>query len=255
MITQPQCFKHYNSAKKRFLQSLIERFLQREFPRTFGPIILEKISQKIVEIVEKQLPRKDYLKPGQCIWNVVSIKTRPDHPNCEFVPVILTLVDPSDIKELVEGTPMSKIAGKAIARITCEAYKQGGLLSMRDIGLLGWSRISRISDIRKQWESEHNVTLPHTGSIQDFGSCISHKVTIVQKVVYEKKDPTKVANETKHSQKAVDRYLKDFYRVKTCYEYNNNIDFICQTTGLSKYLVQQYLKIILENEKKNDKRT
>ena len=69
-------------------------------------------------------------------------------------------------------------------------------------------------------------------------------------MVYEKKNPTKVADETKHTQKAVDRYLKDFYRVRICHEHNNDINFICQTTGLSKYLVKQYLKIISENENK-----
>ena len=179
MISQPRYVKHYKSAKKRFLQSSIEQFLQREFPRTFGPIILEKISQKIAEIVEKQCPRREYLRPGQCIWNGVSVKTRPDHPNCEFIPVILTLVDPSDIKELVEGIPMSQISGKAIARITREAYEQGALLSMRDIDLLGWRCISKVSEMRKKWESEHNVTLPHPGSLQDFGTCISHKVSII----------------------------------------------------------------------------
>lgn len=250
MISQPYYVKHYRSAKRRFLQSSIERFFQSEFPKTFGPIILEKISQKVVEIVEEQLPKKDYLRPGQCIWNAVSIRTRPDHPNCQFMPVILTLVDPSDVEELAAGTPVPVISRKSIARITREAYEQGALLSMRDIGLLMGRGNAQISEMRIRWESEHNVTLPHVGSLQDFGTCMTHKTDIVRKVVYEKKDPIKAADETKHTQKAVDRYLKDFYRVRTCYQQNNNIDFICQVTGFSKSLVKQYIQIISENEKK-----
>jgi len=120
---------------------------------------------------------------------------------------------------------------------------------MRDIGLLVWRANSHISITRKQWEEENNVTLPHVGSLQDFGSCISHKTSIIRKVICEKKDPTKVANETKHTQKAVDRYLKDFYRVKTCFDHNKDIDFICQATGFSKNLIKQYLQIIREHKK------
>lgn len=251
MIPQPQSIKRYRSAEKRFLKPSIEKFLEREFPKFFGPVIRDKIAQKIEELVDQQLPRKQYLRPGQCVWNAVAIHTRPDSHDCQLIPVILTLVDTSDINQLSNGTPMTVIARKAIARITREAYEQGALLSMRDIGLLVWRPNNTVSTMRKRWEEEHKSILPHVGSLQDFGSCISHKAAIIKKVVYEKKDPMKVANETKHSQKAVDRYLNDFYRVKTCYEKDKDLDFISQVTGLSKFLVKQYWQLIENNEKNN----
>jgi hypothetical protein len=253
MIEQPQSQKHFASAAKRFLQSSIENFLDKEFPRTFGPVIRQKMAEKIVALVDRQLPRKDHLRPGQCVWNAVSATTRPGSPNCRLVPVILTLVDPSDIEELAHGTRMSKIAQKSTARICREAFEQGALLSMRDIGLLVWRSNAHLSVIRKKWEAEHGSSLPHVGSIQDFGSCISHKTAIIRKVVYEGKDPRRAADETKHSQRAVDRYLKDFYRVKTCYEHTQDVDFITRTTGLSKRLVNQYVSIITENERPTKK--
>jgi hypothetical protein len=43
MIAPPQSQKHFGSAQKRFLQSSIETFLDREFPRTFGPVIRQKL--------------------------------------------------------------------------------------------------------------------------------------------------------------------------------------------------------------------
>src|SRR5208337_971196 len=138
MIAPPQSQKHFGSARKRFLQSSIETFLDREFPRTFGPVIRQKLAEKIVELVNQQLPPKDYLRPGQCVWNAVSISTRPDNPNCRFVPVILTLVDPCAAEQLANGIPMSVIARQSVARICREAFEQGALLSMRDIGLLVW---------------------------------------------------------------------------------------------------------------------
>ena len=253
MIEQPQSQKHYGSARKRFLQSSIESFLDSEFPRTFGPVIRQKIAEKIVDLVNQQLPAKDYLRPGQCIWNAVSITSRPNSPNRQLVPVILTLVDSSDAEQLAAGTPMSEIAQQSIARMCREAFKQGALLSMRDIGLLVWRSNSTISVVRKKWEANQQTSLPHVGSIQDFGTCISHKTTIIRKVVYEGKDPRRAADETKHSQRAVDRYLKDFYRVKTCYDHMPDVDFITRTTGLSKHLVNQYVSIIKENEKPTTK--
>ncbi len=253
MIGQPQPQKHFGSARKRFLQSSIESFLDREFPRTFGPVIRQKIAEKIVDLVDQQLPVKDHLRPGQCVWNAVSIATRPDSPNCRLVPVILTLVDSTDVEQLARGSSMTTIARQAIARICREAFEQGALLSMRDIGLLVWRSNSTISTIREEWEAAQQTTLPHVGTIQDFGTCISHKTAIVRKVVYEGKDPRRAADETKHSQRAVDRYLKDFHRVRTCYEHVPDVEFITRTTGMSKYLVNQYVGIIKDHEKQSAK--
>lgn len=253
MIAQPQPQKHFGSAQKRFLQSSIESFMDKEFPRTFGPVIRQKIAEKIVDLVDQQLPAKDHMRPGQCIWNAVSINTRPDSPNCRLVPVILTLVDSRDVEQLACGTPMSVIAQQSIARICREAFEQGALLSMRDIGLLVWRRNSSISLMRKKWEVDQQTVLPHVGTIQDFGTCISHKAAIIRKVIYEGKDPRRAASETKHSQRAVDRYLKDFHRVKTCYEHIPDSEFITRTTGLSKNLVNQYVDIMKENEKTTTK--
>jgi hypothetical protein len=253
MIESPQPQKHFGSAQKRFLHSSIENFLETEFPRTFGPVIRQKVAEKIVDLVNRQLPKRDHLRPGQCIWNAVSTTSRPNSPNRQLVPVILTLVDSSDAKQLAGGTPMSVIAEQSIARMCQEAFEQGALLSMRDIGLLVWRRNADISVIRKRWETNQQTTLPHVGSIQDFGTCISHKTIIIRKVVYEGKDPRRAADETKHSQRAVDRYLKDFYRVRTCYEHMPDVDFITRTTGLSKHLVNQYVNIIKENEKPTTK--
>ena len=52
MIASPLAEKHYGSARKRFLQSSIERFLDREFPRTFGPVIRHKLAEHLVALVD-----------------------------------------------------------------------------------------------------------------------------------------------------------------------------------------------------------
>lgn len=57
-----------------------------------------------------------------------------------------------------------------------------------------------------------------------------------------------MAAQTKHSQAAVDRYLKDFHRVRTCYRQTPDADFVSQVTGMSKHLVRQYIDIIDKHE-------
>ena len=179
------------------------------------------LAGELVRLIEAQLPPREFVRPGQCVWNAISTDTRPDHPHRKLVPVVLTLVDEDDLKQLVENGSMKQRTSRAIARMLREAHQQGALLSMRDLGLLMGMYPTGISALRKGWETSHGQLLPHPGNLQDFGSCLSHKVCIIEKVVLEKKDPRQVARETRHSQRAVDRYLKDFHRVQIAYQHQH----------------------------------
>lgn len=251
MIPKPKYIKHYHSATARFFNASLEKFFEREFSMVFGPHVRKMIVNKITEIMQSIYLPKDHIKPGQILWNAVSIMTRPGHPHCIHVPVILSLITESDIEDLCKGIWMSTIMKKAIARITKEAYTQGAVLSMRDIGLFSWRANAHISKMRIAYEKEFDEVLPHTGNIHDMGTTISHKVMIIRKVVLERKDPSRVSRETNHSQEAVDKYLKDFHRVKTCYLQNKDLNFISQATGMSKKLVREYIRLIEEFSKKD----
>ncbi len=249
MIQAPVYFKKFFSAKKRFLEGAIDNFFQRELPKLLGPTLRKKLIEELVKIIEVNLPKKDYLRPGQMVWNAVDASTRADSPKLRLVPVILTLINEEDIENLSKGVPMSKIREEAIARMICESHQQGALLSMRDIGLFSYRDNSCISKYRINYEKKYNITLPHTGSIQDMGRCVSHKKIIIKKIIMDKKDPFVVAKETKHSMIAVDRYLKDFRRVEHCFINGKDIHFTSTATGLNKFVIKQYWEILqnLEN--------
>ncbi|MBW2118577.1 MAG: DUF1670 domain-containing protein [Deltaproteobacteria bacterium] len=244
MIKKPPCHNRYNSARQRFLKAVIENFFAREFPRFFGPVIRQKVAEQLLSIFEDLHPPSSRLKPGQILWNALNKDTRATSEKRSYVPVVLSLVTPEDIELLANGTPVSTITRTAIARIIQEAYAQGGILSTRDIGLLILRDPSTVSALRIQYEKEHKCQLPHTGLLHDIGSGVSHKALILRKVIIEKKDPAAVARETNHSQKAVDRYLYDYHRVKTVYEQNQDIEYIHRVTALSKYLIKQYVEVI-----------
>jgi hypothetical protein len=244
MIKSPDYVKRFNSAKVRFLKGSLNSFFKQEFPKLIGPILRTKLIDELIKLIEKILPLKDHLKPGQILWSVVSTSTRADSLNPRFVPVVLTIINEEDIEKLTKGVLMSQIMEQAIARIIQEAYSQGGLLSMRDIGLLTWRYSGSISPYRKKYEKQHDITLPHTGSLQDMGSCISHKSMIIRKIEVDKKDPYAVAKETNHSMLSVDRYIKDFSRVRICHQDGKDVNFISLATGLNKYVIDEYIKIL-----------
>jgi len=248
MIRPPDSVKRYQSAKERFLKPVIVNFFSRECPKFFGPVLRDKLADELLSIFEDIVPQSSRLKPGQILWNALDKNTRGDSPNRKYVPVILTLISEEDVELLVQGVHMSKITERAIARMIQEAYHQGGILSSRDLGLITLRQPSATSSIRRHFEHHHNCTLPHTGALHDMGSTVSHKAIIVRKVVLEKKDPAAVARESNHSQRAVDRYLKDYHRVNTLHSLKYDVDFIHLATQIAKHVIVQYLNIINQEQ-------
>ncbi len=244
MIKSPDSVKRYDAAKHRFLRPVMINFFAREFPKLFGPVMRERIADELIDLFEKTTPEVKRIKPGQILWNALDKNTRGDSPNRRYVTVVLSVITENDIEQLANGVPMSVVANNAIARMYKEAYEQGGVLSTRDIGLLTLRSPSWVSKMRLNYEKEHECLLPHTGLLHDMGSCISHKTTIIRKVLVEKKDPADVARECNHTQRAVDRYLKDFHRVKTAYNQNQDNNYIHIVTGIAKHVVKQYIEII-----------
>lgn len=249
MIKTPDSVKRYRSAQQRFFKPVIMNFFARECPKLFGPILREKLADELTNLFEAIAPETNRVKPGQILWNALHKHTRGDSPRRRFVPVVLTMISEHDVEQLTQGVAISKIAQGAIARMIREAYQQGGILSSRDLGLMTLRNPTTVSSLRKSYETQHDCTLPHTGALHDMGSCVSHKTTIIKKAILQRKDPAQVARESNHSQRAVDRYLKDYQRVKTLYKLNHDVDFIHLATQMAKHVIVQYIQILHEEEK------
>lgn len=236
--------KRYKSAHKRFLKPALENFFKTEFPKTFGANIRSTIADELIKIFEANNRGINTIKPGQVLWNAIHKDTRADSYNMKLVPVILTIVNDDDISKLENGLSIQEHKQNVVARMLKEAYSQGALLSMRDTSLLLCIADSYASTLRKAYEQKYSVNLPHPGTLHDMGSCITHKYQIIYKCVVEKKDPLIAAKETNHTIKAVDRYLKDFNRVKTLYLDSKDENYIHLVTNLSLGLIDQYTNII-----------
>lgn len=244
MISKASSEKHYSSALGRFLKPAIVNFFEREFSGMFGPIVRNNIADALIDLFNSLCPETTRLKPGQLVWNALDKRTRADSPRRKYKPVILSLITQNDILSFIKNESITRIRQRVIARMLKEAYKQDAVLSTRDLSLILISHSAYLSQQRITYEMESNTILPHTGNIHDMGTTLTHKNIIIYKHVVERKDPSLVARETKHSQRAVDRYLKDYFRVKMLVSDKKDIDFIHHTTNLSKQLIKQYMQII-----------
>jgi len=244
MIQAASSVKHYSSAHDRFLKPAIVNFFEREFCGMFGPVVRENIADALIDLFNSLYPESSRLKPGQIVWNALDKRTRADSEKRRYKPVILSLVTDDEVSMFEKGSSVSTIRKNVMARMIKEAYQQGAVLSTRDLSLLLVFSASALSHQRIEYEKEHNTVLPHTGVIHDMGTTLTHKRIIIYKHVVEKKDPSIVSRETNHSQIAVDKYLKDFNRVKTLVNDNKDINFIHHTTNISRQVIQQYLQII-----------
>jgi hypothetical protein len=249
MLRPPSRVRHYKTASDRYLKPSIANFFKREFSGAFGPMVIDNIAEQLVNIFNETCPEAARIKHGQLLWNALDKATRADSPKRRYKTVILDLVIPQDIELYKKGASVSEIRRNVIARLINQAYKQGGILSTRDLGLILVYADTQISTQRAKYEKKHNVVLPHTGVIHDMGSTITHKAMIVNKHIIEKKTPEVVARETNHSQKAVDHYLNDYYRVKMLYSENKDVEYINLATKISKPVVNQYINIINQHVK------
>jgi hypothetical protein len=244
MIPKTSSVKHYSSAHDRFLKPAIVNFFEREFCGMFGPVIRGNIADALIDLFNSLCPESSRLKPGQIVWNALDKRTRADSEKRRYKPVILSVVTDDEVSMFEKGTLVTTIRKNVMARIIREAFQQGAVLSTRDLSLLLVSHAAYLSKLRIEYEEDHKKILPHTGVIHDMGSTLTHKRIIIYKHIVEKKDPTIVARETNHSQPAVDKYIKDFNRVKTLVNDNKDIDFIHHITNIARPVVKQYLQII-----------
>jgi hypothetical protein len=244
MIPKISSVKHYSSAHDRFLKPAIVNFFEREFCGMFGPVVRENIADALIDLFNSLCPESSRLKPGQIIWNALDKRTRADSESRRYKPVILSVVTDDEVSMFENNSSVTTIRKNVMARMIREAYQQGAVLSTRDLSLLLVSCASVLSHQRIEYEKEHHTVLPHTGVIHDMGTTLTHKRIIIYKHIVEKKDPSIVARETNHSQMAVDKYLKDFSRVKTLVNDKKDIDFIHHTTNIARPVIKQYLQII-----------
>jgi len=244
----------YGRLQEKTLKNSLILHLMENYGYQSKPKVAEALIIDLLSIQAESSKDASELKPGQMVWPVV-LKTEK-HGNGKTLAktrskqVILSVVADSDILDYSRGIKTSRILAKRIARIVREAYQQGGVLSQADIALIFNLSQAKVSQLILAYQKEKKVMLPLRGVVHDIGRSITHKVKIIR--MYTQNYSTKdIARATSHAPSSVDRYIRDFQRVKILWERGMILSEIAYITSLSENLVSEYVKIVKEQLLKN----
>ena len=206
-----------NLDKKTFRQAIIE-LLESEYKLLGSHKILELIADDIVELEYKYHPRKKTNQFGSLSWVATSEhnnKPKLGQKREEYRQEVVELpyVTEEDIELKRQNVSKTEHDMIRIARLTKAAKKQGSMLTVEELAAIMNRSTATISKRIGEYHETHDDVLPLKGYILDMGRGTTHKKKIIE--LYEQKiQPPDIARKTEHSLNAVDRYIKDYERVK-----------------------------------------
>jgi len=236
-------------------QQTLEAVLKRELMTHFGfenmGVIADVLIQRFLDIIEQYAPLQKRLRPYQTLVLAVDKHEKFGYgkrmEKCQLVPVIVTLITPTELQELADGAKFLELRPRIAARILQEVYDQGGVLPFSTLGLLtGFHSPTTASRAVEQfYEQNPDVTLPHSGTIFDLGRTITHKRAAAM-LKHQGLLTKEIARRINHHPCAVDRYINDEARVRQLLEEGKSAEMISFLTGLSLTVVEEY--VVIQNE-------
>jgi len=231
--------------------NVLSHWLAVEFPHLGGPKVRALFVQEVLRLIDTYATPAQRLQPGQVVWYAVDKTDKPHDRQCmaqtRLVPVVLTLVDQDDIRQLAQGALLPNVRRGVIVRLLRQADAQGGVLAETDLALLLSVNIKVVSEAILSYERTEQCTLPRRGTLHDLGPSVTHKGLIARKAYLEAKQAPQVAWETQHSLKSTERYLVDLMRVYISLKRRDmSVSETAFATGLSVSLVKEYQALIEE---------
>jgi predicted XRE-type DNA-binding protein len=242
--------KHiYGPLQQKTLENSLILHLIENYGYNTKPKVAEALIKDLMSIYAASTKDKDSLKSGQILWPAVSIKEK--HGNgktlakTKTISVVLSVLTDSDIKDLARGIKPRIALAKRIARISGEAYSQGGLLTQADVAAIFCVSQPKVSQLVRGYQKDTGKVIPLRGLVHDIGRSITHKVKIIKMHTdgFSTKD---IARSMSHAPTSVDRYIRDFERVKLLFTKGMSQSEIAYITSLSESLVIEYIKIVKE---------
>jgi len=235
----------YGPLSQKTLHSALKRELLTNFGFESMTLIADLLIDRFLAIVDEFSVVPGRLQPYQTM--IIGVDKREKFgygtriANVKLKPAIVSLITPEEILELAEGTPLTELRPRMVARIIREAFDQGAVLSLTSVSLLfGVSPTAIGGWIKKYYESHPGEVLPHAGVVFDLGRSRTHKGPVLM-LYYQGLLTQEIARRVNHDPQRVDKYIKDHRRIVTAHEAEHSFDQICLLTGLSPKLVREHL--------------
>ena len=207
-----------------------------------------KLSEQILISAKTSLLRTRELREGQVVAVVVGIDEKSGKPveKIKKKKVVLTLNNGLEDMTVLGQFGRAGLRQIIIQRITVEAIEQGGVLSQEDLSYyLNCSKRTIKRDI--QAIGKRGITVTTRGVLHNIGKGQTHKAKII-KLYLEDYTYSEIKRKTRHSIGSIKRYLESFSKVLMAKHFGiNNLSELSSITGLSKYLLEQYIQIISDS--------
>ena len=240
----------YGAAAQKTFTGALEAFFANEFPQLAGDRARRSVVQGIVEMVHQFFPATSNLRQGQTTWISVA-KTEVSSygksiTETRMVPVIVSLLAEDEARQRRGGKRLRDIKREAVARVCLEIDAQGGCVTGSELAIMFKTTPTTVGKYIAHWEAEHKQLLPRRGTIHDMGPTLTHKKEICRLLFIEGKTVSQVVNLTKHSTRAIDRYITNFRQVFTCKTKGLTVQETAHATKLSQRLVEEYHRLFDE---------
>lgn len=247
--------------KKTFRQAVIE-LLETEYKLVGSHKVIELIADDVNQLKHKYSSKNTDTdkKLGNLSW--VTTSDENDKPSLgkkteEYKQEVMELpyITEEDIKLKRQKVSKTEHDLIRIERLTKAAKKKGGLLTVEELAAILNRSTATISKRIQEYNEQNEDVLPLKGYVLDMGRGITHKKKILN--LYEKGvQPPDIARRTEHDLESVDRYIKDYERIKFLVRRGIDKTQIHHLTGRGRSVISEYIKIIkkyhpdiIENEK------
>ena len=238
--------KKESGITKRTFRSALMEMLETEYKLIGSHKVIELIADDICQLRDEFYPKSHETSFGNLTWVTTSSENKKPKlgqriEEYKAQRIDLPLINEQDLKLVNEKSAQRDQA--KIVRLINAAFEQGGLLTLEEIGLMINRSMMTVSKRIQEYQEENQIILPIKGNQLDIGPGVTHKKIIIE--LYEKQvAPPDIAKRTHHSLEAVDRYIKDYEKVKFLVRRGINKEDIEHLTGRGKKVVDQYIEIL-----------
>lgn len=209
-----------------------------------SPFEAKAVLEAVYKVYGPYFETSGHLKPGQILFQVISIDEAPSArlANSKQVTVTLTLDAGAEDLKIRKEQGVIGLRQHRLERVCTEAFQQGGLLTIEDLAyrLFNCGQRTLLRDLEQL--RAQGLILPLRSTIKDMGRSLSHRAMIVEQWL-QGKEYSDISRNTHHSVAAVKNYIQKFKRVIGLAEQGFDVHTIGFLVKLSPTLVEQYYQL------------
>ena len=243
----------YASIEKRRFESALLHLLLTDYGMIQGGRrIAQMLVEDVIRLMAEFFPDSAQSGSGTLVWSCTADEGKKAEPGkrteeYKTVTVRLPLVTTAELRQYTApaGVKRPDANGRdrqRTVRLVKAAAEQGGLLTIAELSAILNRNYEATRRYIRQWEEETGEMLPLKGYRMDQGSSPSHKKEIVR-LSEEGLEPPDIARQSGHSLKSVERYLKDYERVKLLLKRGLDAAEISAMIDRGQHVVLEYVAI------------